>query len=90
MKHTFTSAFFNISGESREPDTVIGKIKDAINKLKADGIDEVVFERIKKRLLGDYIRQFNSVDKIAHMFMANIFRGVDIFEYGYIYCYCYV
>jgi len=74
-------AFFNISGESREPDKVVSEIKNAIIKLKDDGIDEATFERIKKRLLGDYIRQFNSVDKISHMFMANIFRNVDIFEY---------
>lgn len=74
-------AFFNISGESREPDKVVSEIKEAINRLKSTGIDEVIFERIKKRLLGDYIRQFNSVDKIAHMFMANIFRDVDILEY---------
>lgn len=75
-------AFFNISGESKEPDKVISEIKAAITTLKVTGIDEEIFERIKKRLLGDYIRQFNSVDKIAHMFMANIFRGVDIFEYA--------
>jgi len=74
-------AFFNISGESREIDKVIEKIKNAIINMKENGIDEESFLRIKKRLLGDYIRQFNSVDKIAHMFMANIFRGVDIFEY---------
>jgi predicted Zn-dependent peptidase len=74
-------SFVNISGESREPDKVIEEIKASINEFKKNGIDETVFERIKKRLLGDYIRQFNSVDKIAHMFMANIFRGVDIFEY---------
>ena len=74
-------AFFNISGESREVDKVIEKIKSAITNMKENGIDEESFLRIKKRLLGDYIRQFNSVDKIAHMFMANIFRGVDIFEY---------
>lgn len=74
-------AFFNISGESREVDKVIEKIKNAITNMKNNGIDEETFLRIKKRLLGDYIRQFNSVDKIAHMFMANIFRGVDIFEY---------
>ncbi len=75
-------AFFNISGESREPDEVVSEIKDAIVKLKKEGINKDIFERIKKRLLGDYIRQFNSVDKIAHMFMANIFRNVDIFEYA--------
>ena len=74
-------AFFNISGESREPDKVIDEIKDAINNMKKEGVNAEVFDRIKKRLLGDYIRQFNSVDKIAHMFMANIFRGVDILEY---------
>jgi len=74
-------AFFNISGESREVDKVIEKIKNAITTMQNNGIDEETFLRIKKRLLGDYIRQFNSVDKIAHMFMANIFRGVDIFEY---------
>lgn len=74
-------AFFNISGESREPDKVIEAIKSAITDLKKSKIDEEVFERIKRRLLGDYIRQFNSVDKIAHMFMANIFRDVDILEY---------
>ena len=49
--------------------------------MKKEGINTEVFDRIKKRLLGDYIRQFNSVDKIAHMFMANIFRDVDILEY---------
>ena len=74
-------AFFNISGESREVDKVVEKIKNAIVNMKENGVDEESFERIKKRLIGDYIRQFNSVDKISHMFMANIFRGVDIFEY---------
>ena len=74
-------AFFNISGESREPDKVVSEIKNAITKIKSNGINEEIFERLKNRLLGDYIRQFNSVDKISHMFMANIFRGVDIFEY---------
>lgn len=74
-------AFFNISGESKEPDKVIDKIKESITNLKNSELDNERFERIKKRLLGDYIRQFNSVDKVAHMFMANIFRGVDIFEY---------
>lgn len=74
-------AFFCFSGESEKPEDVIIRIKEAISKMKKIGIEDEDFERIKKRLTGEYIRQFNSVDKIAHGFMANIFRDVDILDY---------
>lgn len=78
-------AFLNVSGESREYDEVINRIKNAIVNLKENGINEEAFNRTRNKLVGEYIRQFNSVDKISHMFMANIFRNVDIFEYANIY-----
>ena len=78
-------AFLNVSGESREYDEVVNRIKQAITKLKENGINEEAFNRTRNKLVGEYIRQFNSVDKISHMFMANIFRNVDIFEYANIY-----
>ena len=56
-----------------------------ISYLKENGINEEAFNRTRNKLVGEYIRQFNSVDKISHMFMANIFRNVDIFEYANIY-----
>jgi len=74
--------FFNVSGESRDPEKTAEKIEAALSAAKENGLDAETFERTKKRLMGNYIRGFNSVDKIAHMFMANIFRGVDIFEYA--------
>ena len=77
-----TYGFINISGESRECDKVISKIKEEIERVKVEGINIDDFKRTKNKLSGEYIRQFNSVDKIAHMFMANIFRNVDIFEYA--------
>ena len=77
-----TYGFINISGESRECDKVISEIKEEIERVKAEGINIDDFKRTKNKLSGEYIRQFNSVDKIAHMFMANIFRNVDIFEYA--------
>ena len=61
------------------------RIKNAIVNLKENGINEEAFNRTRNKLVGEYIRQFNSVDKISHMFMANIFRNVDIFEYANIY-----
>ena len=77
-----TYGFVNISGESREYDKVVSKIKEEIERVKSEGINIDDFRRTKNKLSGEYIRQFNSVDKIAHMFMANIFRNVDIFEYA--------
>ncbi|MBP3284691.1 MAG: insulinase family protein [Clostridia bacterium] len=74
--------FFNISGESRDPEKTVQKIEGTLRQAKESGLDAETFDRTKKRLMGNYIRQFNSVDKIAHMFMADIFRGVDIFKYA--------
>ena len=75
-------SFIAMSGESRDTDTAISKLKEAIEKMKAEDIDEETFERIRKRLTGEFIRSFNSVDKIAHMFISNIMRGVNIFDYA--------
>ena len=50
--------------------------------MKSEEIDEESFERIRKRLTGEFIRSFNSVDKIAHMFISNIMRDVNIFDYA--------
>jgi predicted Zn-dependent peptidase len=74
-------SFCAVGGESKDPDAAVERIKEEIENLKNSEIPVEVFERVKKRLIGDFIRQFNSVEKIAHMFMSNIFREVDIFEY---------
>ena len=74
-------SFISLAGESENPNEAIQKIKDEIIKMKNNEIDGEAFERIRKRLMGEYIRQFNSVDKIAHMFMNNIMRDVNILEY---------
>ena len=50
--------------------------------MKSEEIDEQAFLRIRKRLTGEFIRSFNSVDKIAHMFIINIMRDVNIFDYA--------
>lgn len=75
-------AFFNVSGESREPEKAVEKIRSALSSALENGFDNETFDRTKKKLFGKYIRAFNSVDQISHMFMANIFRDVDIFDYA--------
>lgn len=74
-------SFCAVGGESKDPVTAVTRIKEEIEKIKNGEIPIEIFERVKRRLIGDFIRQFNSIDKIAHIFMSNIFRGADIFEY---------
>lgn len=75
-------SFIAMSGESKDPEIAINKLKEAIEKMKAEDINEEAFLRIRKRLTGEFIRSFNSVDKIAHMFISNIMRDVNIFDYA--------
>ena len=74
-------SFIAMSGESKNPELAIEKIKEEIEKMKTKEIDAKEFDRIRKRLTGEFIRQFNSVDKIAHLFISNIMRGINIFDY---------
>ena len=60
---------------------VISKIEDLCKK----GIDEKDYQRIKKAMRGRFIRQLNSVDRIAHMFMSVYFKEVNIFDYLNVY-----
>jgi predicted Zn-dependent peptidase len=70
-----------ISGQSKSPKEVVLKLTEKINKLKTDGIDEEQFTRIKKKIYGDYVTEYNSVSEISRMFLADYFKGINSFDY---------
>lgn len=78
-------AYITIDGQSKNPDEVIQKIQQKIDFVKANGIDENTFKRIKNVLHGEYVKQFNDVGKIARMFVSDYFKGVDTLDYIKIY-----
>ena len=43
--------------------------------------DDEHFERIKRKLYGDYVTEYNSVANIARMFLADSFKGINSFDY---------
>lgn len=74
-----------ISGETRNISQVHEKIKECLEKAKKDGIDEEVFERIKKARLGSFVRAFDSIESIANSFLNYYFEGINYFDiYDYI------
>ena len=40
-----------------------------------------IFGRIKKKIYGDYVTEYNDVGDIARMFLADYFKGINSFDY---------
>ena len=74
-------AHITISGQSNNPEKLVEELKKEIENLKQNGIDEKVFERVKKKMYGSYVTEFNDVADIARMFMSDYFKGINSFEY---------
>ena len=69
-----------IGGETRDPEQVYQRIIDAVTVVKKDGVSAEQFERHRRKILGGYIRRFNSLEFIANNFLAYRFKEADLFE----------
>ena len=74
-------AFSMFGGESKDPLRVKSIISDKIKEFHGTGLDRKDYERIRKAAKGRFIRSFNSVENIAHLFISVYFKGVNIFDY---------
>lgn len=70
-----------IAGQSKEPKHVYEKILQRINQMKENEINEQDFERIKKKIYGEYAVEYNNVSDIGRMFAADYIKGINSFEY---------
>lgn len=70
-----------ISGQSNKPEKVVECVKQEIERLKNNHLDEKQFKRIKKKILGDYITEYNDISSIARMLMGDYFKGINSFDY---------
>ena len=74
-------AHITISGESKEPQTVKETIEETVQKFKENGLDNEHFARIRRKVYGDYVAEYNSVGDIARMFLADSMKGINSFDY---------
>ncbi|MBW7473233.1 insulinase family protein [Paenibacillus oenotherae] len=82
--HEFNSsedyAFSVIGGETRDPDLLAARLREAIDKACASGLNAQSFERTKKKKIGGYLRMLNSPEAIAGEYTRYRFRGADLFK----------
>lgn len=69
-----------IGGETSDPEKLYRRIMAAISQVRKTGISKEQFERHRRKVLGGYIRRFNSLEFIANNFLAYRFRGTDLFQ----------
>ena len=69
------------SGQSNNPEEVYEMLKKQIEYFKKEGISPKDFERIKRKIYGEYIEEYNDVGNIARMFLTDYFKGVNSFAY---------
>jgi len=83
LEYEFTDnyAHIAITGNSKNPDKVLEKIEEEIEKLKIDGLNLEHFERIKNMLYGNAVKEFNNVSDISRMFVSDYFKGINSFDY---------
>lgn len=70
-----------IGGQSKDPQKVYEKIAEKIQEMKNNDINVQEFDRIKKKIYGDYAVEYNNVADIGRMFTADYIKGINSFEY---------
>ena len=74
-------AFNSIAGEADDPELVLQKLKSYIAKLKENGLSRAAFERGKKVMYAEFVKEFDSTESIANNLLGFIFDDADIFGY---------
>ena len=69
-----------ISGQTTNPEIVKEELLKAI-KREVENFDEDSFNRIKKKIYGSYVIEYNNVSDIARMILSDYFKGVKSFDY---------
>ena len=83
MSYEFSNEYAHviITGQSKNPEKIMQNIKQRVEKLKTEGLDNEHFERIKKKIYGDYVVEYNSVADIARMFLADTMKQINSLDY---------
>ncbi len=73
-------AFLSVGGEAEDPMAVLEYIKNYIREKQKTGVSVEEFERCKRVMLAEYIKDFDSTEEIANNMIDFIFDGGDIFD----------
>ncbi|MBE9913185.1 insulinase family protein [Paenibacillus donghaensis] len=78
-------AFSAAGGDTPDPDKLLARVREEVDRILQTGFNENDFERARKKKIGGYLRLLNSPENIAHEFTRYQFRGCDFFSVVQVY-----
>ena len=74
--------FLRLSGESDDPDAVLARVYEFLEKTGERGLSREEFEHCKRIEFAEYIKGFDATGEIADNLVAFLFDGADLFDYA--------
>ncbi|MCI8479175.1 MAG: insulinase family protein [Oscillospiraceae bacterium] len=74
-------ALFLACGESRDPEAVRDAVLAEAERLGREGVDDAFFQRQKKAIYGNRVRQLNSFEFVCIGLAQSHFDGVDMLDF---------
>lgn len=75
-----TYGYTLISARTNDPDRLHHEVLMEIEQVRKRGLNEEDFNRHKRKLRGELLRSFNSLEFIANNYLAYKFRGIEFFD----------
>ncbi|MBR7164534.1 MAG: insulinase family protein [Clostridia bacterium] len=73
--------YVSLTGESRQPEIVRDMVFEGIKKVQETGLKEADVMRVRRAMTGQYIKQFNNLNAVAHQHMAQVFNNISLFDF---------
>lgn len=70
-----------IQNTSNEPEKVAEELDKEIEYYIQNGFDYEEFNRIKKKMYGEYVKEYNDIANIANNFLSDYFKGINSFDF---------
>ena len=82
LDYEFTDDYAHvlIGGQSKNPEKIKEELLKEIEKQK-EKFDEERFERMNKKVYGDYVVEYNNISDVSRMLLSDYFKGINSFDY---------
>lgn len=70
-----------VGGETADPDRLFERLVAGIKQAQNTGISTETFEHYRRKMMGEFLKSFNSLEFIANNFLAYHFRKINFFDY---------
>ncbi|WP_018922492.1 EF-P 5-aminopentanol modification-associated protein YfmH [Salsuginibacillus kocurii] len=75
-----TFAFSLIGGDSKDPEELVARIEKVLSSFRNNEISDELFQRVRKKRIGTFLKQLNSPEFIATQFTRYEENGMDLFD----------